>query len=1087
MITILRRSFYILVALYTLVGFFAVPYIIKTKVVDIVNEKINGKVSIGSVSFNPYTFRVKLSTLELDSNEKKKIFSLDELNVNLQVLALLNKTIHVKSVELKEPFLDVVYAKDKKLNLLNVAKPSQDQNKSSSKNDFRFILDDLAVTDGTIAYEDYTKSSPYKISFDDLEFKIKNIDTGKKSTKTGSSVLQFDFSEGGGVELFNSIKSVSPFIVDGILDLKSLSLYSQWKYIKDMLNIEVADGELDAHAEYHINLDDLKNLKIDKTSFTLSNLRIKPKSKPSDILNMGVLHIDGVSSMPLQQEAHIASVSINGVNLKAQRLSNNKIDWQEYIKVNKTDKKPETVDKNETKPWKFTLDKLALDNSKISLTDTMLSPSQLIELDNISLHVNDISLDKDAWLSYDFHTNLNHETSLSANGKVQLQPLQQEGELAITNLTSKFLNPYIASYTVPIKADGTVSLSAKESFSSLEKSEKTAKTWKFFLKNFDLNSPALTLNDTSVQPNQAIKLDNLSLHVSDLDSDASKWFKYDFHTHINHTGSLDTSGKLQRQPLKQEGEFAIKTLGLKFLNPYINPQTYIMIGDGALTLNGKESYNSIISKLPKMSVKGRFGLDKIVLKDSRDNKILSSFDKLDLGYTFDYAPNRLYIDKVLIDSLYVNAIIDQNKTINFAKLMKPKKVPTNIAVSANQTATKSDSFPIKVADVTIKNGTADFMDRSLLYPFKTHIHDLNGKVYGISSQPNETSNVDLDGVVDQYGLAKIKGSINAANPKKYTDINLNFSNLALNNLTAYSATFAGYKIDDGKLFVKLGYKIDGGKLDASNNIVIKHIKLGDTVSDPKITVLPLRLAVALLEDNDGVIDIDLPVKGDLNNPDFRYGAMIWKIFGNLITKAVTAPFRLLGSMLGFNGDTLQSIDFEAGKAVLLPPETEKLDNITKALQKRASISLSVGVTYDVNTDKKAIQTQKLMDLIVKKSGTTNDEERRNALTVELLEKIFLKNSTRENLEKIKEKFKEEYKDIKQFSEEYTTRLTAEDSNFMPVSEDELKNLATLRAKVISDYLIGKQKIDSNRIIFNPVKSVQETTKEVKTKLDISVK
>ena len=1085
--TIFRRSLYVLVALYTLVGFFAVPYIIKTKVVDIVNEKINGKVTIGSASFNPYTFRVKLTTVELDSNDKKKIFSFDELNVNLQVLALLNKTIHVKSVELNEPFLDVVYSKDKKLNLLNIAKPSKDENKSSSKNDFRFILDDLAVTDGTIAYEDYTKISPYQISFDDLEFAIKNIDTGKKSTKTGSSSLEFDLSEGGSVELFNSIKSLSPFVVDGTLDLKDVRLYSQWKYIKDMLNMEVADGKLDAHSEYHINLDDLKNLKIDKTSLSLSALRIKPKNKPSDILNMGVLHIDGVSSMPLQQEAHIASVSINGVNLKAQRLSNNKIDWQEYIKINKTDKKPETVDKNETKPWKFTLDKFALDNSKVSLTDTMLSPSQLIELDNISLHVNGISLSKDAWLNYDFHTNLNHETSLGASGKVQLQPLKQEGEFTITNLTSKFLNPYIASYTTPIQADGAVSLSAKESFSSVEKSQKTAKKLKYFIENFDLTSSALTLNDTSIQPNQAIKLENIALHVSDLDSDASKWFKYDVHTHINHTGSIDTSGRLQRQPLKQEGEFAIKSLGLKFLNPYIKPQTYLNIADGALTVNGKESYNSIVSKLPKMSVKGKFGLDKIILKDSRDNKTLTSFDKLDLGYTFDYAPNRLYIDKVLIDSLYANAMIDQNKTINFAKLMKPKKALATPTAPSNQTAAKADSFPIKIADVTIKNGSADFMDQSLLYLFKTHIHDLNGKVYSISSQANETSNVDLDGVVDQYGSAKIQGSINAANPKKYTDINLNFSNLALNNLTAYSATFAGYKIDDGKLFVKLGYKIDGGKLDASNNIVIKHIKLGDTVTDPKVTVLPLRLAVALLEDNDGVIDIDLPVKGDLNNPDFRYGAMIWKILGNLITKAVTAPFKLLGSMLGFNGDALQSIDFEAGKALLAPTEIEKLDNITKALQKRLSISLTVGVTYDVNTDKKAIQTQKLMDLIVKKSGATNDEERRNALTVELLEKIFLKNSSSENLEKIPEKLKEEYKDKKEFKEEYTAKLTVEDSNFMSVSEDELKNLATLRTKVISNYLVGKQKIDSHRIIFTPMKSVQETTKEVKTKLDINVK
>lgn len=1085
MMKILRRSVYILVAIYTLAGFFLVPYLIKTKAVDIVNEKINGKLFIGSASFNPYTFRVKLGSLELDSTEKKKIFSLSELNVNLQVLALLNKTIHVKSVELQEPFLDVVYTKDKKLNLLNIVKPSDDQNKSASKNDFRFLLDDLAVTDGTIAYEDYTKRSPYKTSLNDLEFKIKNIDTGKKSTKTGSSILQFDFNDGGSIELVNSIKSISPFVVDGTLDLKSLVLYSQWKYIKDMLNIEIADGKLSTHAEYHINLDDLKNLKIDNTSLNLSGLRIKPKNKPSDILSITTLHVDQISSLPLQQEVHVSAVTINGIDFKAQRLAGNKIDWQEYIKINKTVDKPEAEDKNETKPWRVTLDNFALESSKISLNDTMLSPSQLIQLENISLHVSDFALGKDGWLSYDFHTDLNHETSLSGSGKAQLKPLKQEGEFSITNLTSKFLNPYIKQYTAPIKADGALSLSGMESFSAAEGSFNTSKP-KFLLKNFDLNSSALTLTDTSIKPNQAVNLENLLLHVSDFDLDAKSWFKYDIRTHINHTGSISLGGKLQREPLRQEGEFAINTLGLKFLNPYINPYTYLTIADGTLSMKGKESFDSV-SKSPKMSAKGKFGLDKIALKDTRDNKLLSSFDKLDLGYTFDYAPNRLYIDKVLIDSLYANTLIDQNKTINFAKLMKPAKGDHNAVVSSKQTAKKSDPFPIKIMDITIKNGSADFMDQSLFYVFKTHIHDLNGKVYGVSSAQNETSKVDLDGIVDQYGSAKIQGSINAANPRKYTDMNVNFSNLAISNLTAYSATFAGYKIDDGKLSVKLGYKIDDSKLDASNNIVIKHIKLGDTVKDPSITVWPLRIAVALLEDSDGVIDIDLPIKGDLNNPDFRYGAMVWKVLGNLITKAVTAPFKLLGSMLGFNGDTLQSIDFEPGKTVLLPPEIEKLDNITIALQKRLSVSLSVGITYDTNTDKKALQTEKLMDLIVKKSGATNEDERRNALNAEMLEGIFLKNSTRENLDKIKEKFQEEYKDIKLFNEAYTARLTAEDSNFMPVSEDELKNLATQRGKVISNYLVVKQKIDRARVIIAPVQATQEKTKEVKTKLDINVK
>ena len=154
MMTILRRTLYGLVIIYTLVGFFLVPYLLKTKGADIVNEKINGKLSIESASFNPYSFRLEIDGLKLTSLENRNIFSLDELNVNLQVLSLLNKTLHVKSAEFKAPYLDVIYSKEKKINLLGILKETKDENKSASGNSMRFILDSFSVADGTLAYED---------------------------------------------------------------------------------------------------------------------------------------------------------------------------------------------------------------------------------------------------------------------------------------------------------------------------------------------------------------------------------------------------------------------------------------------------------------------------------------------------------------------------------------------------------------------------------------------------------------------------------------------------------------------------------------------------------------------------------------------------------------------------------------------------------------------------------------------------------------------------------------------------------------------------------------------------------------------
>jgi hypothetical protein len=1069
----------VFLTLYTIAGFFLVPYIVQHKGVAVANEKLNGTLSLQSVRFNPFTFEIGLHDVAIVSQKRKKIISFDDLVLTLKPFALFDNSLHVSALKLEKPFIDVIYSKDKKINLLSLLKPQKEEPKSKDSKPMRFMLDALQIDNGGIKYEDLTKSEPYILSLENFQVKIKNIDTKPKDPTNTASVLRFDVSEGGHFEIINDSHSLNPLKTDGKIEISSLVLYPEWKYFKDMLHVEVADGKLDAHIEYHLDLDKLSDFKIEKTSLHVRDFRLKPSTKPHDILDIKDFEIAGIMALPLKQEAYIDSVTLKGIDLRAQRDAKGFIDWQEYAKVNQTATKQK--ESNTTKKWKFRLDRFVLDDSKIAFSDAGVSPVQNMQFDDFSLHVNNIDPEKS--LDYDFHTDFNHETKLAAKGKLTLDPLNQEGELSISALDFKHLNPYIAKLTKPALVSGKLNIKLQESVS---KTASTQNPWKFLVKNFDLNSTTLKIDDTSMKPSQELKLDNLSLHVSDLGSDPASWFSYQLSTKINNNASLNSNGKLQRQPLRQEGEFTLQNLDLPFVNPYIDPITYAKIKSGVLSISGSEKYDSTASSA-KLDVNGKFALNRFLLSDTRDAKTLTSLEKLEFGYTFDLSPNRLYIDKLFIDSLYANTVIEKDKTINFAKLLKPTKPQVQTA-QTKAVATKKEQFAIKIDEINIKNSTADFADTTPLFLFKTHIHDLNGKVYGISSEPNEMSNVDLNGVVDKYGSAKIKGSLNAADPKKYTDIKMKFENLAMSNLSAYSATFAGYKIDDGKLFIKLGYKIDDGKLDSTNNVIIKRIKLGETIKDANVTVWPLRFAVALLEDNNGVIDIDLPIQGDLNNPDFRYGAMVWKVLGNLVTKAVTAPFKLLGSMFGFSADSVEAIEFDAGKSQLSPPELEKLDKITIALTKRSQLNLSITPSFNVNEDRQMMQRAKLMAQISQKSKDINDVEKRNALHVELLEKIFLQNSTADKLGLIKSKFKEEYKDVRKFNEKYALRLMKEDSVFMSVSEEEIRALAVARGKSVVQYMVEKQHIEPSRIVVEaPKEDSDAKDRVVKTKLDIVVK
>jgi hypothetical protein len=235
------------------------------------------------------------------------------------------------------------------------------------------------------------------------------------------------------------------------------------------------------------------------------------------------------------------------------------------------------------------------------------------------------------------------------------------------------------------------------------------------------------------------------------------------------------------------------------------------------------------------------------------------------------------------------------------------------------------------------------------------MHDLGGVVTGLSNDPATTAQVELDGKVDDYGSARVRGSIQPFRATEFTDLTLTFRNLEMTNLTPYSGKFAGRKIDSGKLSVDLEYKIKNRQLAGENKFVINKLKLGERVDSPDAMKLPLDLAIALLQDSNGIIDLDLPISGSLDDPQFSYGRIIWKAIVNVLTKLVTAPFRALGKLLGISSEKLESVDFDPGSSALLPPEQEKLKTLSEALAKRPALTLTLEPGYDPEADRRALQ------------------------------------------------------------------------------------------------------------------------------------
>jgi uncharacterized protein involved in outer membrane biogenesis len=1182
----IKKTIFYLLIIYGFLGFLIPPFILKPKITEIVQKETNSKITIDSFYFNPFVFTMDISGIKLKTLDNKPLIFLKSLNVDFELYSLFNSTIHIKKFILKEPKIFLVYNKDKTINLAKIIKKSND--KSDAENDAkstklpRVVLDRIAIQNGVIDYKDYTHKSEFDFSFHNIGFELRDVDS-ENFNKSDEEIRFYSLlGDGGFIDLRTDIIGIEPLEIKGSLDFKASKLYTEWRYLQDSLNLEVADGKIALYTKYYFNLDDLNATSINNLQLSLDSLRIKPKNGFKDVLNLNSLNIEDVTIKPMLQDVDVKDITLNSLYVKVKRDSNGAIDWVEYLKNNSHKVDENTTKKGDTTatPWHVKVQEIALKKIKVDFHDDAIKPSVDTKLNELNLHLQNVTLAGDKPLHYQMDLLLNDDFNCSSNGQLTHKNLFLDSYLKCSGFDITHYNPYINKaakeslkvYDLSLQnaqlafdlnlsvkdvqkqtvldinranvdvtnfilnknstkerlikfdnfsVDG-ISLNTKtkevkildtvlnrldiktkrlkngvlniEDLVVAHAKPKTKKSktnkekeYKIFLKHFGLKSAKVVFDDEVLSPKVQSKIDKIDVDVYGISSAKKSELNYALSLRLNNSGKLKAKGTLRHTPLKQKGSFVLEKISLKDITPYLQQKAFVSIDDGFLSIKGKTEYEKNKNK-PDLRLNGSLKLESLFVSDSRDKTPLLSFSDIEIDpFTYEMAPNRFFVDEMRVNSFYVNAIVDKDKKMNFASILKPESKKSKALTQDINTTKSDDNFPVKIMKVDISMGSAKFADLSLPIEFHTNIHDLNGVVYAISNQKDETSFVNISGEVDEYGSTKLKGSINTANPKAYTDLDFNFRNLELNPVSGYSASFAGYEIDSGKLYLDLGYDILDSQMVGDNSIIIKNIKLGKEFEDENVTSLPLGFVIALLEDSDGIIDIEMPVEGNVDEPDFKYGKLVWKTFANLIVKAVASPFKFLGSMMGIDGEKLEFIDFEYGMAKILPPEKEKLDMIAKMMIKRPKISLSIIPQYDEMGDKKELQKEKLIALLLKKSGIKNKEKHENIMTVDLLEDVYgdLKNT--KEIKKIKKELRKQYKGD-EFDRAYLNVLIEECIKIQPLGMNELKILAERRAKILKSYLVDKKTINPLRInLLKGVSVDDRAEKYVKTKLEIVVK
>jgi len=585
--------------------------------------------------------------------------------------------------------------------------------------------------------------------------------------------------------------------------------------------------------------------------------------------------------------------------------------------------------------------------------------------------------------------------------------------------------------------------------------------WQLSLSEFSINRLALNMQDDSIEPAANVGWRSLDIEVRDISNEPGAAFPTTLKLEALDSGSISLGGRFTVLP-NPSFDFNLVVDALEFgtADPYVKELVDVHLESGALNVEA-ELHSSTDEPF---RVAGDFEIVDFLITESDQDARLGSWDSLLAeNLLYSTANSALEISELRFTKPYGDILIAEDGSINLGRVRKGDGADTEAGGEEAKTEPVSDEpgTSVTIGRVVVSDAAADFADLSLPLPFKAQIAALNGEISTIATTSSEPSTVKMEGKVDEFGQVQISGTVTPLDPAANTDVKVAFENVDMPKFSAYSIPFAGQEIASGRLDLDLGYTISEGALVGENRVVLRDFELGDKIEHPGAMSLPLGLAVALLKDPDGKIDLDVPVRGDLNDPEFKYGTVVRKALVNLLTKIVTSPFALLGKLVGAESDELEYLAFEPGRADLSPPEMEKAGKIAEALKLRPQLGLQIGGVYAPEADAAALKADMADRAIEERIAAAKDDEamyaeqRREAVEELLAESLAeadratILTEAREAHTTLNDDGKEQFDAVA-----YTEALRGRLIDAQPLGDEELLSLAAAREDSIRQAILG---------------------------------
>ncbi len=622
-----------------------------------------------------------------------------------------------------------------------------------------------------------------------------------------------------------------------------------------------------------------------------------------------------------------------------------------------------------------------------------------------------------------------------------------------------------------------------------DKSSGSKSTMKVLVDEVRMTGADIRYNDLQPADPVRIALAPIDLTVKHLSTAKNEDATLDLSLVVNDKGKIAVNGPFKVDPFSADLTIKLSDIVIRTFQPYFTDAVKIDVTRGAVGISGRLKVDRDKQDKLRLTYNGQASvsnlatIDKAFANDFVKWKQLY-FDGIKVGLN----PLFITINGIALSDFYARILINSDGTANLQHIFsgsaktgqgtEAAKPAAPVDTAKTEEKKGDDLKNIKIGRVTLQGGTIDFSDHLINPNYSVQMHDIGGSITGLSSEEISRATIDLKGDIGRGSPVEIGGRINPLVKDLYADIKMRFKDIELSQATPYAIRYLGYPIVKGKLTFDVSYLIDKRKLDAKNTIFFDQLTFGDKVDSPQAIKAPVPLAVALLTDRKGQINLDIPISGSLDDPKFKVWPIIWKILGNLITKAVTAPFTLLAHLFGGGGEEMSYVEFDYGSALLSDAGQQKINNLAKALLDRPNLKLEVAGYADPEMDKaglktaafnRQIKTQKFKTELKKKGG--------EGLTVDAIQIQPQEYETYLTLAYKAAAFPKPRNAIGLLKDLPASEMEKLMLSHIDVTDSDIRKLAQNRAEKVKETILGAGQIDAGRVFVVMPTSVTPEKKE----------